>query len=259
MGAGSRAPAELSREELEKEVIRLRELEERIETLETLVGTRSDISPANAALKDITLAGTPIGVIVDKNTRRIKNLQSTSTDDDKNLRLGGNREQMLPIHRMWGDLITGGGHSLGDTEKRAARLYGEFVKRVVKHESTSVDASGQMYTLNSGTAEEVLLGKRDDEDQNLLRGVKKESRSQVIARAMRDVARLSKFNDCECAEIGECHHAEVRFRSGRPNTLATPKESFREIMEAVYNEATESDGTRNHSEVSANRQSKNIH
>lgn len=239
MGAGSRAPAQLSREELETEVARLHELEERVEALEALIGTLGDVSPEEATLGDVTLAGSPAGVLLDKNNKRITELQSAVEENGESVRLGGDRDQMIPIHRMWGDLITGAGHPLGDTQERAARLFGEFVERVVNGEATKVDASGQMYTLTSGAAEEILLGKHDDDAENLLSGVKKASRSQVIARAMRDVARLSKFKDCECEEIDDCTHSVVRFRSGRPNVLAAPKQSFRESMEEVYADSTD--------------------
>lgn len=136
-----------------------------------------------------------------------------------------------------GRVKTGAGHALGSTQNRAARLFGELVKRVVDGGSIKVDASGQMYTLTSGAAEEVLLRKHDDESENLLSGVKEASRSQITARAMRDVARLSKFDDCECEEIDECLHTEVQFRSGRPNALGASKQPFREAMEKVYDKS----------------------
>lgn len=244
MGTSSRTPAELSREKLEAEVSHLRELEERIEALEALVGTLGDVSPEDAALTDVTLAGSPAGVMLNKNNKRIGELQSAIENDGESVRLAGDRDQMIPIHRMWGDLKTGAGHALGDTQERAARLFGEFVERVVSGKATKVDASGQMYTLTSGAAEEILLGKHEDDAENLLSGVKKASRSQVVARAMRDVARLSKFTDCECEEIDDCTHSVVRFRSGRPNVLAAPKQSFRESMEKVYDSsADQSDST----------------
>lgn len=238
MGTSSCAPRELSREELEEEVVRLRELEERVEALEALVGTLGDTSSEDAALKDVTLAGQPAGILIDKNRQRIKELES-GVEGNVRMRLGGDRDQMLSIHRMYGDLKTGAGHSLNDTQKRAARLFGEFVERVVESEANKVDASGQMYTLTSGAAEEILLGKHDTESRNLLDGVKKASRSQVIARAMRDVSRLAKFEDCECEDIDECTHSIVQFRSGRPNVLGAPKQSFEEAMENVYNDPTD--------------------
>lgn len=61
---------------------------------------------------------------------------------------------------------------------------------MVGNEAIKVDATGQMYTLTSGAAEEVLLGKHDEEAKNLLSDVTKASRSQVISRAMRTVARF---------------------------------------------------------------------
>ncbi|MGB9985771.1 hypothetical protein [Salarchaeum japonicum] len=239
MGASSRAPEELSREELEQEVSRLRKLESRVDRLESLIGTLGDTPADDAALTDVTLAGSAAGVLIDRNRQRTEELQTVAHDDDDRAQLGGARDEMLPIHRMYGDLRTGADRSLSATQKRAARLYGEFVDRVVSNEATRVDASGQMYSLSSGAAKEILLGKFDAEDENLLSGVKEASRSQVVSRAMRDAARLSKFENCECEDIDGCSHATVRFRSGRPNALAAPKETFRDAMEEVYNDVTE--------------------
>lgn len=238
MGTSSRAPHELSREELETEIARLREVEDRVEALEALVGTLGDTSPEDADLKHVTLADVPIGKVINRINDNVQELKSAA-EGDGSLRLGGNRDQMVPIHRMYGDLRTGAGHSLNDTQKRSARLFGQFVERVVEGEANKVDASGQMYRLTSGAAEEILLGKHDTGAQNLLEGVKKASRSQVIARAMRDVSRLAKFDDCECEQIDGCTHSVVQFRSGRPNVLAAPKQSFHEAMEDVYNNPTD--------------------
>lgn len=243
MGTSSCAPAELSREELEREVTRLRELEERVSALEALVGTRGDTSPEDASLTDVTLAGVPVGVVIEENNKRTKKLESAIDETGEQVRLGGDQAKMLPIHRMWGALKTGADHALGDTQRRAARLFGEFVKREVGGEATKVDPSGQMFTLNSGAAEEVLLGKHDDEATNLLSGVKEASRSQVVARAMRDVVSLSKFGECECEEIDDCTHTVVRFRSGRPNSIGAPKQSFYESMEKVYNNSADQSGS----------------
>lgn len=241
MGASSRAPKDLSREELEQEVTRLRELESRVDRLESLIGTLEGVSVDEAALDDVILAGSPAGVVIEKNRNRIEDLEEAANKNEESIQLGGDRDEMLPIHRMYGDLVTGAGQSLGPTQKRAARLYGEFVEHVVNDETNKVDPSGQMHTLTSGAAKEILLGKSDEEDENLLSNVKKASRSQVVSRAMRDVSRLSKFEDCECEEIEDCSHATVRFRSGRPNVLGTPRETFRDAMDAVYNEDTERD------------------
>lgn len=237
MGTSSRAPEDFSREELEEEVAHLRKLEERVERLEALVGTLDGTPPEEAGLKDVALLGNPVGILITENRNRLEDVES-AVQGDSDVTLGGHRDQMLPIHRMYGDLITGAEYSLNDTQKRAARLFGEFVQRVVEGEANKVDASGQMYTLTSGVAEEILLGKHDADARNRLDGVKKASRSQVIARAMRDVARLAKFDDCECAENDGCTHSVVRFRSGRPNVLAAPKQSFREAMEDVYSNSS---------------------
>lgn len=247
MSVNTQAPENLSREEVKREVERLRELESRIDRLESLIGTRKDISPEEAKIPDVTLAGLPAGKMIYNNRQHskehsnaIEDLQA-ARESERSPQLGGNRDAMLPIHRMYGDLRTGADQSLGTTQTRAARLYGEFVERVVNNEATKVDSSGQMYTLTSGAAKEILLGKSDEEDANLLSGVREASRSQVVSRAMRDVSRSSKFEDCECEEIDDCTHATIRFRSGRPNVLAVPKETFRDAMNEVYNEDTERD------------------
>lgn len=69
MGTSTPAPAELSREDLEAEVSHLRQLEERIEALEALVGTLGEVSPKGAALRDVTLADSPAGILLDKNNK----------------------------------------------------------------------------------------------------------------------------------------------------------------------------------------------
>ena len=214
------------------------DLEKRVKKLERLVGTLGDTPPAQAALEDTTLAGQPIGRIVENNINDIKNIEAALQGDTDNTP-GGNRGQMLPIHRMYADLRTGAGKLLSSTEKRSARLFGLFVERVVEAEANKLDASGQTYSLTSAGAEEVLLGKHDPDASNLLQGVKEESRSQIVARAMRNVVQLSKIDDCECEEIDGCEHSIIQFRSGRPNALAAPKQSFREIMQSVYNESSD--------------------
>lgn len=242
MGTSSRAPEELSREELENEVTQLRELEGRVDALESLIGTLGGVPPEEAGMVDVKIGGNPLGKLVDQNTRRLKDLDSQAETEE--VQLGGKRAEMLPVHRMYGDLITDVDESLNDTQRRAARLFGEFAERVVSDEFNKVDASGQGYSLKSGAAEDILLGKHSEDSTNYLKGVKKASRSQLIARAMRDVARLSKFDDCPCESIDDCTHSTIKFDSGRPNRLTAPKKEFNQAMAAVYNsDSSRSDST----------------
>lgn len=114
--ASAPEPEELSREELEAEIMRLRGLEGRVERLETLVGTLGDTPPDKAGLQDVALAGEPIGKLVDENIQRFKQLESEVQAGERGQpRLGGSLDEMVAAHRMWGDLITGAGHSLNRT------------------------------------------------------------------------------------------------------------------------------------------------
>jgi len=236
MGTNSNPPAEDTSEEAKDQ---RDDLEERVESLENLVGTVDDSPRKETRLEHVTLAGEPAGNLLSDIDKKLRELREAIEEDGENAQLGGDRNQMLPIHRMWGDQIVDAGHSLSVTEERAARLFGQFAWRELEDEATEVDASGQRYTLSSGDATEVLLGKHDDDAENLLSDVVEASRSQVVARAMRAVARLSKFEECGCETIDGCQHGVVYFRSGRPNTLAAPKQTFREALQAVYNDEPE--------------------
>jgi hypothetical protein len=236
MGANSSPPAESPPEEVKDQ---REDLEERVEELEDLLGTVGDSPPEEVGLEHVTLAGEPVGTLLINALEDIKELKEIVGENDESAQLGGNRNQMLPLHRMWGDLIAGADHSLSVTQKRAARLFGQFAWREIEDESTAVDPSGQTYTLSSGDATEVLLGKHDDDAENLLSDVLKASQSQVVARAMRAVARLSKFEECDCESLDGCQHGVVYFRSGRPNALAAPKQSFREALQEVYGDGAE--------------------
>lgn len=256
MGTSSRAPEELSREELEGEVTQLRELEGRVDALESLIGTLGEVSLEEAGMVDVEIGGSPLGKLVDQNTRQLRDLDSSTGVEE--VQLGGRRAEMLPAHRMYGDLITDADESLNDTQRRAARLFGEFVERVVSDEFNKVDAAGQRYSLTSGAAEDILLGKHSEDSTNYLEKVKKASRSQLIARAMRDVARLSKFDDCYCKSIDECGHATIEFDSGRPNILSASKQEFNQSMAAVYNnDGGQSDTNRTVANTSEDQSSRN--
>lgn len=234
---------ELTREELEQEVRELRELAERVEKLEQLVGTLGNTEPEEAGMADVTLAGQPIGRMFDQRSDRLEEieerLESVENGEAAGARVAGERDNMVPAHKMFADTISEGGHSLGDLESRAARIFGEFVKRVVSDEPTHVDPSGQQYTASTAEVTEMLVAPGDDEKENLLSDVKEASQSQVVARAMREVARLSRpGGTCDCNEIDGCSHAILRFHAGRPHVLASPKPVFEAAMSDVYGDGS---------------------
>lgn len=216
------SPQEMDRDELEEEVTCLREdvdfLESRLWDLEEAILGEFGITGG-------TREANEHGCILD----RIERVENGDTGGSK---LAGNRDEMLPGHRMYGDMRTGVESSLNDTQKRAARIWGLFIERAVEDEPNKVDPTGQQYTIASGEVQEALLGGEDEE--NLLDGVKEKSWSQTSARVMRDVARLAKFDECVCETIDDCSHAIIRFQRGRPHKLATPKNLFHSVMGNVY-------------------------
>lgn len=165
----------------------------------------------------------------DSLTSRIEALENEEGGGGK---VTGQREEMLPVHKMYADLLSGDDTALGTDQRRAARIFGLFVERAVTDETNKVDASGQMYSITSGQVEEALVDAGEFEE------VKESSYPQLVSRVMRQVASLSKRGPCDCDEIDECTHANVRFRSGRPNKLASPKKLFNAVMADVYGDGS---------------------
>lgn len=222
------AVEDMSREDLEEEVEQLRNdfdwLQDQFFQLEELVtGEYGDSHPQ----QDTDENG---GIL-----ERIVALENGETGGGDDPKIAGQREEMLPGHQMYADLVAGEDHALGETQRRAATIFGQFVERVVAGESNHVDASGQTFSITSSKAQELLV------DEGVLDGVKESSRPQVVARVMREVARISKKVECDCEEIGDCLHANIRFKSGRPNTLASPKNLFERLMKDVYGEGASAD------------------
>lgn len=217
---GRPEPGEMARPELEAEVEQLRELANAIEF-------RGADSPAEADLEDIWIGGQPVGKLIQANRERAdaahKRIDSDESDGPQT-----DRERMLPAHKMYLDVRAGDGAAMGDTQRRAAILFGQFHDRVVDGENTETDPSGQKYTLSSGQAREVL------EDAGEFGDVKESSRSTITARIMREVQRLTKVDDCECDSIDDCGHGVVEFRPGRPHVIAAGKERFRVAMQNAY-------------------------
>lgn len=219
MAAEGQAVEEMDRDDLEDAVQTLRSdvefLQNQLFQLEDLILGEYDQSHPEANVSEN-------GGILD----RIVAIENGDVDNEA--KIAGDRDNMLPGHRMYADLLTGADQALGKEQRRAAVIFGRFIERCVSGESNEVDASGQMFTLSSKKVQEVLT------EEGEFEGVKEASRPQVVSRVMREVARLSKISKCECEEIEGCQHADVRFVAGRPNKLASPKRLFTARMQDVY-------------------------
>jgi len=77
---------------------------------------------------------------------------------------------MLPAHQMWEQYKTTGGDGMGKTQRRTGVLFGEFVETVTSDEKTAIDASGQLFKMNTAGAVQAL------EDVDELEDVKEESK-----------------------------------------------------------------------------------
>jgi hypothetical protein len=227
-------PSEMPRSQLEDEVEALREIA-------TAIEFRGAEDAAGASLEDIWIAGQPIGKLIHRNRERADSAHDR-LDNDGSAAPRHDRERMLPAHKMWLDVRAGDGDTIGDSQRRAAILFGQFHDRVVEDETTEADPSGQKLTLSSGQAREVL------EDAGEFDSVKEASRSTITARIMREVQRLTKVDGCECESIDDCGHGVVEFRNGRPHALAASKDRFARAMENAYGHDRAGDTTDDASE-----------
>ena len=237
---GRPEPEEMDSGEKDAEIRELREtvgeLEETVDQLVDIVTGEYDLAIAHSYTNDD-------GGLLD----RVEDLEDGAIEPDEQAKASGARDSMLSVHKMYADVISDGGHQLGELQERAARLFGEFVRLVVDGEITKADASGQHYSMNTDAAVKALIAPHDPEKKNLLAGAKKSSHSTLAGRAMREVARLSRpgaacFPDEDnpdernCGPIEECSHAVVRFNAGRPNSLESPKAMFEAHMAEVYDD-----------------------
>lgn len=213
---------DMSRDELEDEVQSLRRdvdnLQEWFFQLEDAVTGEYDVATLETQADD--------------GESLVSRIEALENGEGGGGKVAGQREQMLPAHKMYADLLSGDDTALGTDQRRAARIFGLFVERAVTDDANKVDASGQLYSITSGQVEEVLLDADEFEE------VKESSYPQLVSRVMRQVASLSKRGSCDCDEIDGCTHANVRFRSGRPNKLASPKKLFNALMSDVYGDET---------------------
>lgn len=154
------------------------------------------------------------------------------------------RGKMLPVHKMWADVREGDSDTLDKSNRRAAVIFGCFIRRAANETPSEdtilgyngVDASGQTYSITSTEAKRVL------EETDYVEG---KMYSATVKRAFEKVQRLSKRESCECSNIEKCGHGLVIFdSSGGTNRLKANKARFHDAMEAVVDAVeTSADGS----------------
>lgn len=217
------APEEMPRTELEGEV---RDLRKRVDDLEDDLDLVFD---QLFELQDIVtgeMGTTAAATVTEQNggvMQRLDDLEAGGQSNDT-----VDRSNLLPAHQMWEQYSTTGGDGMGKSQRRTGALFGEFVRTVTTDEPTVVDASGQLFTLNTDAATRTL------EDVGELDGVAEESKSTLVARVMRNVHGMTKTEECECDSTDACGHSMIDFRSGKPHVLAVPKQQFIAAMKNAY-------------------------
>lgn len=224
-------PSEMERDALESEVTELRD---RVATLEDDFGRLEEVV---FDLQDIVtgdLGRTAAHAVTEQAGGVMERLEDLESEGVSNTNV--DRSRMLPAHRMWEDYKAADGDGMKKSQRRTGVLFGEFVRTVTGEGKTVVDASGQLFTMNTSEAREAL----EDEDQ--LDGVADQSKSTLVARVMRDVHAMTKTEDCDCEDVSRCGHAMVDFRSGKPHVLAVPKQQFVQAMNHAYGADEVGDG-----------------
>lgn len=161
-------------------------------------------------------------------------LESIDGDGANTSVSGDVRQEMLGAHRMWIDVRDGADDTLGKSNRRAAVLFGAFIRKAAGKSPSEdsvlgyngVDASGQKYTLSSTEAKRTLEECAYLNDDKVY--------SQTVKRAFEDVQGSTKTDDCDCANIEACGHGLVIFDgSGGTNRLVTNKARFNNAMTHV--------------------------
>lgn len=109
---------------------------------------------------------------------RVEDLEEGTVDESPSKAVIQDRSEFRPIYKMWLDVRDGDVARLGDTERRAARIFGDFIKRA--------DPTNGTYSYSSGQAKRCL-----EEADDITAGGK----SKTVTRAMEAIQRYSKKED----------------------------------------------------------------
>lgn len=132
------------------------------------------------------------------------------------------RQRLLPIHEMWIDVREGREEKVPSAnERRAARLFGRFIRKTAGEHSVGVNASYNTYSMDSASAREILTA-ADDMTQS--------GKSMTVKRAMKATQRLSKRSDCGCDDLDSCEHGMLVWQNDNGHELAVNKDPFNKLM-----------------------------
>jgi hypothetical protein len=221
------------RAELEERLDRLEEIvEQQQATIDSFIEYRGD----EEGLRTLFVDGYPIGRIADRAhqmaTDAKKSIESVEEADRGGMNEQG-RSAMLPAHRMWADIKEGQDDLLTKGQRRAGTIFGAFLHRACDTDPeeaplpiSSIDATGQSYSLTSTNAKELLR----NADQVDLDGVY----SATVKRVFEDVQRFTKQYDCQCESISQCNHGVIKFDDTRgTNILVANKNKLHEALKNV--------------------------
>jgi hypothetical protein len=211
--------SEMSREELVDELDMLRDV----------VEIRGADSIENAALKDIWIAGEPVGILLDSVRKRVdgnSNAISDLANEDVSKGIDPEiRGKFIPLHEMAIDLRDGRMDRIPDQKaRRAAELFHRMVLRMCDEPQPGVERSLGRVKITSSSAQQILVEACDDLDS---------AQPQQVKRAFMEAQRLTKTEDCDCDSIEVCKHGMVQFRSGWNNKLVAAEEQLADYLRGV--------------------------
>jgi|AntDeeMinimDraft_4_1070355.scaffolds.fasta_scaffold00403_17 hypothetical protein len=243
-------------DELEEENRELREtVEGERTTRKALLDTLGSTAPAAAGLEEVTLAGAPIGRLIQsqKEARNTlvsylfgadgpttkeaisEHIESHGTlpeqleSGEMTVTHGGLpdavRRRLLPMHEMWIDVREGLEEKIPSVNvRRGARLFGRMIKKASGEASVGVNADYSTYSLDSKNAREILESAGD---------MTNSGKTMTVKRAMKAVQSMTKREDCDCKTAEACEHAAVVWDNDGGHTLSANKEAFNALMSDV--------------------------
>lgn len=201
------------------------ELVDELETLRELVELRGADSPDEAGLKDIWIAGIPVGMILDdarteakQNSKELSELANGGVSEKGH----EHREHLLPLHKMWLDVRDGVDDSISNASvRRAAVVFHEILMKATGESRAAVSATRERYLVEAADAKQPIL--EHDETVDSLS-------SQQVKRAFQQAQILTR-GDCDCDELHECEHGLLVARfGGNSNTLTADREDVLEYV-----------------------------
>lgn len=207
---------------------RVEELEESVKFLEAMIYDLEDVAFGDAGAASGQMMLGEHDSVLDA----VLAIQQNANTDVRKVSLEA-RSHMLTAHRKWADIRDGEADSLGDSERRAAILFGAFIRRASGktptddsvHGYNGVDASGQTYSMTSTEAARTLQETKYEDV---------EVKSMTVRRAFEKLQSYTQDEQCDCSTIDGCPHGLITFDSTTgTNRVKTNKARFNDAMAAV--------------------------